>query len=88
MRALGPNSKIRKDKVVPVVAMPAVRVPGKRVALIQSAGNFLKFFSHVATPAHMSIVCGNLLTGCHVFRLPKLSASASVLWSDIVINLE
>jgi hypothetical protein len=86
MRALGRPSKTRKEKFVPAVAMLAVRVPGKRVALIQSASNLLKVFSHLATLAHKSIVRHNLITGCDVFRLPKLSASTAVLWSDIVIN--
>jgi hypothetical protein len=66
--------------------MLAVRVPGKRVAFIQSASNVLKIFSHLATPAHMSIVRHNLLKECDVFHLPKLSASTAVLYSDIVIK--
>jgi hypothetical protein len=55
--------------------------------LIQSASYLLKFFSHLATPAHMSIVRHNLFQECDVLRLPKLSASTAVLWSDIVIKL-
>jgi hypothetical protein len=54
--------------------------------LIQSASNLLKILSLLATPAHMKIVRHNLLKECDVFRLPKLSASTAVLWSDIVIK--
>jgi hypothetical protein len=67
MRALDPPSKIRKEKPGHVVAMLAVLVPGKRVALIKRASNLLKFFSHLTTPAHMSIVLHNLLNECVVF---------------------
>jgi hypothetical protein len=60
--------------------------PGKCVALFQSASNLLKNFSHVATPAHMSIIRHNLPKECDVIRLPNLSASTAVLLSDLVIK--
>jgi hypothetical protein len=85
-RARSVLRKFARRSFVRFVAMLAVRVPGKRVAPIQSASNLLKYFSHVATAAHMSIVRHNLLQGCDVFYLPKLSASIAVLCSDIVIN--
>jgi mevalonate kinase len=53
--------------------------------LILSASNLI-LFSHLATLAHMRIVRHNLLKKCDVIRLPKLSASTAVLWSDVVIK--
>jgi hypothetical protein len=86
-RPLGPHFEGSQKMFVPVVAMLAVRIRNsrKRLDLIQSARNLLIFFSHLATPVQMSVVRHNIPKGCDVFRLPKLSASTAVLWSDIVI---
>jgi hypothetical protein len=59
---------------------------GSALRSFKARATYSNFSVTLPRSAHMSIVQDNLLKQSDVFRIPKLSASTAVLWSDIFIK--